>query len=62
MVSQTEENIEFTSTEATIIEIVINEINNQDTVKRSSFMRIQLKTSNKDICSERTKTEIYTVK
>ena len=26
--------------EATITEIIINETNNQDTVKRSSFMRI----------------------
>ena len=38
MVSQTDEKIEYTSTEATITAIIINEFNNQDTVNRSSLM------------------------
>ena len=40
MVSQTAAKIEYTSMEATIMEIMINENNNQYTVKRSSFMEI----------------------
>ena len=38
MVSQTADKIEYNSTEATIIAIIINESNNQYTVKRSSLM------------------------
>ena len=38
MVSQKYEKIEYTSTEAIIMAIVINEINNQDTVKRLSLL------------------------
>ena len=38
MVSQTYEKIEYTSMEAKIMVITINEINNKYTVKRSSFM------------------------
>ena len=38
MVSYTDENIEYTSMEATIMSEMINGINNQDTVKRLSFM------------------------
>ena len=38
MVSQTDDNVEYTSMEATIVEIMMYKINNQDTVKRSSFM------------------------
>ena len=40
MVSQIAENISYTPIEATIMEIMMNEINNQNTVKRSSFMEI----------------------
>ena len=35
MVSHESEKIEYTSTEATIMSIMINAINNKDTVKRS---------------------------
>ena len=38
MVSQTAEKIEYGSMEATLMSIMINEINNQDTVKRKQFM------------------------
>ena len=38
MVSQTAEKTEYTSTEEKIMEMMINEINNEDTVKRSLFM------------------------
>ena len=38
MVSQTSENIAFTSMKAKMGEIIINEINNQDTVKGLSFL------------------------
>ena len=38
MLSHTDQNIEYTYMEETIIAIMINEINNQDTVNRSSFM------------------------
>ena len=37
MVSQIDWTIEYTSMEAKIMSIIMNEINNQDTVKRSSF-------------------------
>ena len=44
MVSQTAEKIEYNSMGATIMAIMINEINNQDTVKRKQFMeRFSLK-------------------
>ena len=44
MVSQTAEKIEYDSMGATIMSIIINEINNQDTVKRKQFMeRFSLK-------------------
>ena len=36
---QTAEKLGYTSIEATIMAIMINEINNQDTVKRSSYMK-----------------------
>ena len=35
MVSHTDEKIEYTSVSATVMEIMINETNNQDTLKRS---------------------------
>ena len=38
MVSYTAEKIEYTSTEQKMMVKMINEINNQDTLKRSSFM------------------------
>ena len=38
MVSQTDKKIEYTFMEATIVEIMINLINNQDTVKMPSFI------------------------
>ena len=38
MVSHTDDKIEYNFMEATIMTILINEINNQDTGKRSSFM------------------------
>ena len=38
MVSHIDENIEYTPTESEMMAITINEINNQDTVKRSSFI------------------------
>ena len=44
MVSKTAEKIEYDSMGATIMAIMINEINNQDTVKRKQFMeRFSLK-------------------
>ena len=38
MVSQIADNIEYNSTESTITEIMINEVNNQDKLKRLSFI------------------------
>ena len=38
MVSQTSDNIEYNTIEITVMEIMINEINNQYTVKRSSLL------------------------
>ena len=38
MVSKTAENIEYTSVDAIIMSIIINEINNQDTLKSLLFM------------------------
>ena len=38
MVSHTDDNMEYIFMEAKIMEIMINQINNQDTVKSSLFM------------------------